>query len=592
MSVVYKAKHTLMDRTVAIKMLNGTNDQPAIDRFQQEARAASSLSHRNIISIYEFGMENKTPYLVMDFLGGLTLQKLIDDVKRVDTSRAIPIFRQICEGLEHAHRKGIVHRDLKPSNICLTKQDGAETVKIVDFGIAKLLPAAGRNTLHLTQTGEVLGSPLYMSPEQCQGKLTDSRSDIYSMGCLMYECLTGIPPLMGETSFETMEKHIAGAPAEFAKTAPDLKVDKNLEAAIFRCLEKNPEDRYQNASELLGDLPMLDPTSGSMSVRVVQHPKRQKLEFKLFRNGFFVLLALLIGLFIYGASDNGTATDHGTVLEKTIFNSETTFAQTLMDNQMYPQAKVVLDAGEKIANDHFNNPARILIILTMKRELFKDMRLFEDMTATDKRINELQRHRTLDSYDRVMRELDTLSYDATSEDMADMNKILARTGFRRIRAVAAELAGNSMEEKEQLLLLRAKGVYTKVLGAKDPLLADVDIRLSDSYEEQQRREDRRRVLQEALQIYKQSGDTHRRDATIALLKLGQVDRDDDFFDVAKTELSDALSQTGKDFPNDSYLLYQCLNSNQVYCQQVHDNKGATAFALRAKALREQHENDW
>jgi len=246
MSVVYKARHNLMDRIVAIKLLHGQADHLAVERFKQEAKAASSLNHPNIISVYDFGMIGTQAYLVMDCIEGTNLNDVLEQEKHITPDRAVPIFRQTCEGLEHAHKKGIIHRDLKPSNLCLViGEDKVEHVKIVDFGIAKLLPQQGKQQIQLTQTGEIFGSPMYMSPEQCLAQPLDVRSDIYSLGCLMYESLTGVPPLLGETAYDTMTMHVNTAPAEFAKVAPHLRIDKSIEALVFRCLEKKPEERYQ-----------------------------------------------------------------------------------------------------------------------------------------------------------------------------------------------------------------------------------------------------------------------------------------------------------------------------------------------------------
>ncbi|MGH9548900.1 MAG: serine/threonine protein kinase, partial [Terriglobales bacterium] len=166
MSIVYKAKHRLMNRTVAIKMLHKklVADVLSLERFKLEAQAASSLSHTSIITVYDFGVTpDGEPFFVMDCLEGENLKELIDRKGAIPWERSLPIFKQICEGLDAAHKKGIVHRDLKPANVVLLKDDdGIEHVKLVDFGIAKILPQSGQQVQHLTQTGEVFGSPIYM----------------------------------------------------------------------------------------------------------------------------------------------------------------------------------------------------------------------------------------------------------------------------------------------------------------------------------------------------------------------------------------------------------------------------------------------
>ena len=261
MSVVYKARHKLMGRIVAIKLLHPhlVSNEAAVKRFQQEAQAASSLNHPNVISVHDFGIINENQaYLVMDCLEGMTLSEVLENEEHISVERAARIFRQVCAGLEHAHEKGIIHRDLKPSNLCLIREDnGNELVKIVDFGIAKLLPQDGQQRQQLTQTGEVFGSPLFMSPEQCQAKPLDTRADIYSLGCVMYEALCGMPPLMGDTSYDTMTMHIKTQPQTFKQVAPNLDIPQDIEAIVLRCLEKRPEDRYQSAAQVLADLAFL-----------------------------------------------------------------------------------------------------------------------------------------------------------------------------------------------------------------------------------------------------------------------------------------------------------------------------------------------
>ena len=252
--VVYRARDILMERTVAIKMLHAhlVQDQASIQRFQQEARAASAINHPNVITAYDFGIsESGQPYLIMDFLSGKSLSGTIDETNGLEASRAIHILAQTCDALHVAHTKGVIHRDLKPSNIMVVQnRDDPDFVKIVDFGIAKLLPHSGKQSQNLTQTGELFGSPLYMSPEQFLGKNLDERTDIYAMGCVMYETLMGCPPFAGEHVLETMHKHIHEPPLKFNQRRPDLKLPAKLEAITMRALEKEPDARYQTMAEL------------------------------------------------------------------------------------------------------------------------------------------------------------------------------------------------------------------------------------------------------------------------------------------------------------------------------------------------------
>jgi serine/threonine protein kinase len=258
MSVVYKALHKWMKKRVAVKMLlpERLHSSANVARFQQEARAAGALSHPNLMTVYDLGVTPEgVPYLAMEYVEGTGLSELIQAHALDEPQRCLDIFIQACQGLGAAHDHGIVHRDIKPSNVMVaTTPEGKDLVKIVDFGIAKLLPTEGEEALKLTQTGESFGSPLYMSPEQCLARPQDARSDIYSMGCLMYEVLTGRPPLAGTSTLETMNLHINQLPPGLADTGLDSQLRQQLEAVLFKALAKEPERRYQNMRELIDAL--------------------------------------------------------------------------------------------------------------------------------------------------------------------------------------------------------------------------------------------------------------------------------------------------------------------------------------------------
>ncbi|MBX9770632.1 MAG: serine/threonine-protein kinase [Candidatus Obscuribacterales bacterium] len=258
MSVVYKGQHLLMDRIVAIKMLHADliSDPVTISRFQQEAKAVSSLTHPNVILIFDFGLSSQgLPYLVMDYLQGESLSDILKRQGHLPVKRCVEIFTQACDALTHAHHKGIIHRDIKPANIMLTiDEDQHEIVKVVDFGIAKMLPRDGEEAIKLTQTGEIFGTPLYMSPEQIMGRQLDVRSDIYSLGCVIYESLTGRPPCLGNNAMDTMNKHLAMEPPHFVDALPEEYIPEAIEAVVWKALAKDPEKRYQTMNEFKQDL--------------------------------------------------------------------------------------------------------------------------------------------------------------------------------------------------------------------------------------------------------------------------------------------------------------------------------------------------
>lgn len=251
MGKVYKARHSLMKRLVAIKMLlpHLVQNAAALKRFTQEAQAASALKHPHILYVHDFGIsEDGIPYLVMDFLEGVNLSSLLQEQGFLPEKRAVNIFLQACSALAHAHSKGVIHRDIKPANIMLIEYEGqSDFLQIVDFGIAKLLQPDGSE--QLTQTGEVFGSPLYMSPEQCRGKELDTRSDIYSLGCVFYRTLSGHPVFSGRDAMECMYKQVNEAPCRFADVCPELAISANLEEIVFKAIAKDPEQRFQTMAE-------------------------------------------------------------------------------------------------------------------------------------------------------------------------------------------------------------------------------------------------------------------------------------------------------------------------------------------------------
>jgi tRNA A-37 threonylcarbamoyl transferase component Bud32 len=248
MGLVYKARDPLIDRIVAIKTINlnqALDEREEYEgRFYQEARAAGRLSHHNIVTIYDVGKSGDVAYIAMEFLQGRELRDVLNEKPMLPVGRVLDIVIQVAQGLAYAHEHGIVHRDVKPSNIMIL-QDGH--VKITDFGIARMASAAVR-----TQTGMVLGSPKYMSPEQVMGKLTDQRSDIFSLGIMLYEMLAGRAPFVGENvnaiMYQTLNA-VPPPPSSLNSAVPDM-----LNFIVAKALAKKLDDRYQSVKELADDL--------------------------------------------------------------------------------------------------------------------------------------------------------------------------------------------------------------------------------------------------------------------------------------------------------------------------------------------------
>jgi serine/threonine-protein kinase len=248
MGVVYKATDPLIDRVVAIKTINlglALDEKEEYEgRFYQEAKAAGRLSHPNIVTIFDLGKSDDVAYIAMEFLQGKELRDILDDGEKMPVERVLDVVNQVALGLAYAHEHGVVHRDVKPSNI-MVASDGH--VKITDFGIARMESSSVR-----TQTGMVLGSPKYMSPEQVLGRLIDQRSDIFSLGVVLYEMLTGKPPFFGENvnaiMYQTLNS-IPSPPGSLNSNVPDM-----LNYIVAKALAKGLDDRYQNAKVLAEDL--------------------------------------------------------------------------------------------------------------------------------------------------------------------------------------------------------------------------------------------------------------------------------------------------------------------------------------------------
>src|SRR3954466_8585543 len=253
MGAVYMAEHPVIGSRGAIKFLHPqfSTDRKIVDPFFNEARAVNVIGHDNILKILDLNVtEDNRHYFIMEFLHGKALQDLINPDAPMPLSASGPILLQVCEALQAAHDHGIVHRDLKPDNVHLTLHKGKKNfVKVVDFGIAKLSDESGLSSGN-TQTGTVMGTPGYMSPEQARGASAriDGRSDIYSLGCMMFQMVTGRLPFKGSSFGEVLVAHLQQPPPRPRELAKD--VPEAFEAVILRCLEKNQEDRYASMREV------------------------------------------------------------------------------------------------------------------------------------------------------------------------------------------------------------------------------------------------------------------------------------------------------------------------------------------------------
>jgi eukaryotic-like serine/threonine-protein kinase len=247
MGEVYRGVDTVLDRTVAIKILlpQFARDANFVDRFRREAQAAARLNHPNLVGIYDSGADGETQFIVMEFIEGRTLADFMSSGGRFDVAHAVEVAEKICDALAFAHIAGVIHRDIKPANVMVTRNG---EVKVMDFGIARIV--AGPQTA--PQTSAVLGTAAYISPEQAQGLAVNGRSDIYSLGAVLYEMLTGRPPFTGDSPVAVAYKQVNESPVLPSIANPE--VTPLLDAVLMRALAKNPANRYQTADDFRADL--------------------------------------------------------------------------------------------------------------------------------------------------------------------------------------------------------------------------------------------------------------------------------------------------------------------------------------------------
>ncbi|PKM81727.1 MAG: protein kinase [Firmicutes bacterium HGW-Firmicutes-14] len=249
MAIVFKARDTLLNRRVTVKVLRSeyTSDEEFVTRFRREAQAVAKLSHSNIVSVYDVGQQNDTHYIVMEYIEGRNLKQIINEQGKLPVKKAMDIARQICDGVQDAHDNGIVHRDIKPHNILVTDNG---RVKVTDFGIAQIM-----SSVTMTNSETIVGSVHYFSPEQARGGTTGAKSDIYSVGVVLYEMVTGRVPFEGETPIAVALKHINSEPVPPGKFNPNISPE--LERIILRAMQKDVTRRYMNAGDMARDLKKL-----------------------------------------------------------------------------------------------------------------------------------------------------------------------------------------------------------------------------------------------------------------------------------------------------------------------------------------------
>ena len=612
MSIVYKARHKYMNRTVAVKLLleQHMEDPIAFKRFQQESEAASSLSHQNIVIVHDFGItQANQAYFVMDCLEGDSLEDVILRDGPVAMDRAINIFRQVCDGLIHAHKKGVVHRDIKPSNVVLIREDdGSETVKIVDFGLAKLHRPQGPDEARLTQSGMVFGSPLYMSPEQCQGYPLDGRSDVYSVGILMYETLAGVTPFAADSFFNLALLHLHQKPPAFAQSAPHVSVSMQMEAVIAKCLEKDPADRFETVEQLrqkLLDVALISGVPGLKAGAVpvsktgsqaafrqtwdnikavidntASDQKKQKLS--MVRIGF---VASTLSILIIGAAFMalwpGIEGDRGTPWDKMRWQLDVAFAQQAAQSADYDKAIALLGDAKTLASGFGDKQSRLRMTLEQQAEVYRKAARFPEAEQATNDAASVLTHQIQLEAEAVKSDIAELGRPTASESKKATNKLAAVASANRVMLSSRRLYSRGLYQQEEALLKQALSTFERLqLKQSDPV-ANFETAMADTLIAQQRLDEVRTFLVDALNI-RQTNATDGtpgalRERIKAGLKLGQFDRDQSDFGRSEPELAEALKLAEKHFPQDRALMAECLNS-------YADQKRQTGKAAEYEAL--------
>jgi serine/threonine protein kinase len=623
MSIVYKARHKYMNRIVAVKLLleHLHDDKTSFARFQKEAEAASSLSHQNIVSVHDFGVEQPSgqAYFVMDCLEGDSLQDWIFRDGGIPVERAVDVFRQVCDGLAHAHKKGVVHRDLKPSNIVMAKEDdGSETVKIVDFGLAKLHRPENEDEARLTQSGMVFGSPLYMSPEQCQGYKLDARSDIYSMGVLMYEALTGTLPFKSDSFFNIALLHVNGKPPAFVEKVPNKTIPSELEKVVMKCLEKDPDQRYQTADELrqkILDSALLCGVPGLKAGAVVVadgdkksafrstfenmravltgphgmvEPQKPSLPRALILSGLAAFLLASAGIFFFYPGIEG---DHATPYQKLRWQVDLTLAGMAIQHGDYGRADEFLKDGKALALNFADRHQRLRMTVEKQAELYAAWGKFDLAEQANQETSNILTEQVIGEAQDVKSAFETLGQNSSPAQLAaDRSHAIAELG--RVITGAKRLHSRNLFKQEELLLKLAKDVLEKVGLGDSPQMAEVDLSLADCLVTQQRLPEVREILVDAVDALQKTAEgaseasPARKKYIRAELRLGQFDRDQSNFAAAGEELADALAQARKYAPSDRILLAECLNSYADELRQTGKNEEAAALVIEAKQYHE------
>lgn len=597
-SVVYKAKQVGLTRLVCLKVLHPhlASDPEKVLRFQREAEAASAVLSPNVAAVFDFGvLPQGQPYLVLEYLDGTSLADILHTQGTLTMERLVPLFLQALTGLAAAHEKGVVHRDIKPSNLFIA--DGA-TVKILDFGLAKLTTPEADGFSNLTQTGQTLGTPSYMSPEQCSGLNIDHRSDIYSLGCVMYEALTGRPPFSGRNAFECMQKHVNEVPPRFSEVDGAPKVPETIELAVMRALQKDPAARYQSVGEFKAALRMANEGQGSrrsagrvlarLFPRKASFSKRGEVMWPVIGAALSIVLLMAVWRYVevsvHSLADHTPAAPPGVQFAEQ-FEKNYIEGKKLLDEDDYPQAALFFKESVQQAEFFGEADDRLRRALEALRETYGRMNDIKNEQKIARRLDSIRNRMGDEDFgdkDRNAARIVSLSLKL-QQDKNDRQAVeqLAKT----LNDQATIFYGEAQYGKAKELIEQAQVLLTSTARGADPLmgrtvsnLAFVSSKLGDDANAEV-------LYKQALAIREAALGPHHRDVARSRRNLAEFYRLTDRPRQAEPLMRRALADyRGLDGETSADIAW-CLNVLGLIYADRHDYDQALNIQLRAYKMR-------
>jgi serine/threonine protein kinase len=530
MSVVYKAKHLLLNKAVAIKLLHShlSSDEHALKRFRQEALSASKLDHPGIITIHDFGIIHgkNTAYLCMDYVDGPSLCSLIGD-KPIAPRRALVLCRKICEALQHAHDQGVVHRDIKPSNVLITNAaTESEDIRIVDFGIAKILQSEDPHAQQMTRTGESVGSPPYMSPEQCQGLKLDARSDIYALGCMLYELITGQAPLKGATSYETIHLQMTALPESVSKSRANLINAEALDAMILKAVAKNPNNRFQSMTQFAEAIDKLLPVVDESTNPLTRMKLRAQVQFAHILNRPLIPAAILVTVILLPLLF---------VLNNRVQNNtQPTLGRTGLTHEQAPaDARALYQDGLNLVDAHRYQEAKIALSRAMDTALEES-----GMTGA--------------MYQNSLRKL--IEIKKILGDSAEAAKLQQTLDTLKLCYLAGGDVTSNIRRLTELSTLRLSNPDDKAINTEYGKLINTQAWL---YASNRNNKEALQMARDGLAFNKKMFGQNSPGATEAAIILAHIEGIDMQLDTAETDLKALVQQAQKHFGAHSWQVTQC-----------------------------------